>query len=298
MRRAFAFFLFIVFLVGCADEKSILKNYYQHYPYDYKEVKITILNSSVLATPTLKVSAACDNVFNTNATGDWSIQNLTITSSVSIINGKNCRITLNNYFDGTNTFTPLVPASPLVIAIASNGSVTTTSAFEYTNGATPTPTLQWFSASIGASNYTVAISFANNAVSATTSLTPTVLSTQTVSLANAGVTAPSVSNILITETVVLLVHLYTFTAVVSNSTACKYIDNSGGSPPYNPSNWISVNSAYNNASATTCPVLIPGSPLLVAGNWNNLWKTGVKTLVIWANTLNGISAYTTSNIGP
>jgi len=152
---------------------------------------------------------------------------------------------------------------------------------------------------LGAQNgavYNLAISYASNSITATTSITPTALTakTYTVSISQAAV-APSVSLVTVTQISILGILNYTLTAVVTGSSACKYIDNSTST--YNPSNWISVNSAYTNSNAKTCPIIIPGSPLLVAGNWTMAFKTGTTTLVIWAKTsTSGVSAYTTSNI--
>lgn len=245
------------------------------------------------AAPSITVNIACDNVFGTQAVGDWMQSSKTIITTVSLPQGKACRLTVTGFFDGTNTYSSV--SSMLVITISQTGSVATTGSYQYVNGSGVN---QWLLATQGPSLYTVNLGYAAQNLTATTSVTPSVLSLQNMSDTLAQVVAPTVANLTLTETRVLLITYDTLTANVTSSTGCKYIDNSGASPTYNAASWSSVNTAYNNASAANCPIMVPGSPLLILGNWTLLWKTNIKTLVIWANTLNGVTAYTTAMVGP
>lgn len=258
-------------------------------------ISVSLILAHTLANPNATFDINCDNVYNKNINGDWQQSNITASSSISIISNKNCQLTLKQYFDGNNTFTPTISNSPLIINIASNGVVTTTATISYTDNATPTANRAWFIAGQGGSTYSIIINYANDAISATQSISPSNLTIATMNITMANIIAPSVSSIIVTQTQITS-YQYTLTAVVTNATGCKYIDNTSNT--YTPSNWISVNQAYNNGSAKTCPVLIAGSPLLQIGNWNSVWKNNKITLVIWANRQNGINAYTTANFGP
>lgn len=291
MLSYFIIALLFTMLSGCGDipiiyDEILSKN------EDDELIYVSLILAHSLANPSATFDVACSNVYNTNANNDWRQNNVNVSSSIGIINNKNCTLTLKQYFDGINTFTP--SNNPLVINIANNGVITTTAAILYSDNAT-TPNLAWFIAAQGGSTYNLIINYAADAIIATQSINPNNLSITTMNINMANIVAPSVSSITVTQTKKRGTQ-YTLTATVSRSTGCKYIDNTSNT--YTPSNWISVNQAYNNASAKTCPVLTLGSPLLQNGNWNNLWKSGVITLVMWANTQNGINAYTTANFGP
>lgn len=263
----------------------------------FSKIHVAIRHDSIMSSGILTLKVTCDNVFNTNASNDWSINSVDVTDSVYVISNKSCHLSILNYNDNTNIFSPINSGSPLLINISSSGVISTpVSAVEYTTQGGQ-PILQWFSASQGLSNYSININFAADAVAAITALTPTNLQAQTVSVSNSQVAAPSVTSVIVTGTG-LIIKLYTLTAIVTGSTGCKYINNSPPNPPYTPSNWISVNAAYNAAGAQSCPVLIPGSINLVIGNWSSQWQVGSKTLVMWANSVNGVNAYTTANVGP
>src|SRR5579871_3390403 len=117
---------------------------------DMVQVKFSVMNAGNRLSGTLVVNLSCDNVYNPNSPGDWTMNNVSLTESsgqytVEIVGSTTCSITMVSYFDGTNTFTPSDLGSPLVMAIAANGDITESlSPIEYTNGATPTPLLEWF----------------------------------------------------------------------------------------------------------------------------------------------------------
>lgn len=258
-----------------------------------KDVSLTLLSEAPFVGGTLTLDLACDNVFGTGATDDWTMTNVAATSAVSIIQNKACRITVVSYYDGvTNTYTPVVLASPLVISISALGIVSPSSAIQYTSGG-GTPVLQWFSAYPGGTD-TVIINFASDAISTTTTVTSINLTGQSVSLAVNGVSAPTVSGLSLFSipSINSAPASYTLEATVSGSTSCKYIDNSSGT--YTPTSWSSVNTAFALATLP-CPVF---TPTPVSGNWTGLWGAGIKTLIIWANTVNNLSSYAVANIGP
>lgn len=248
----------------------------------------------IFADPSFTYTIGCDNVYNTGLSNDWTQSNRTVSNSISIPQGKVCRLSLSNYFDGTTNFTPVQVNVPLVITVSTTGLISASPPAQYSNGST----LQWFSAIQNGAAYTVKLNTALHTLSSTTSLSPTAISLQSFNLANDQVSPPSVTNVRVTQTRILVVVYYTLTAVVTNSSGCKYINNSGVTPPYNVSDWTSVNTAYNSLASNACPIMVPGSPLLLLGNWTSLWQPGIKTLVMWANTVNGVNAYTTAMVGP
>lgn len=254
-------------------------------------------DTGVILSGTLTLDLSCDNVFATGATADWAMQSVSASSSVSLVQNKACSIAVQQYFDGTNTFTPVNVNAPLTISVATDGAVAQTSPVQYTTGG-GTPILQWYAAAQGVSLYTIVMSFTSETVSGNSSVTPTNLASQAVPLSISGITAPTVSSLFVYDIPAInsVAESYTLVASVSNATSCKYIDNS--SATYTPTSWSSVNTAYNAGGAQACPVFVPGQLNFSQGNWTSLWSTGVKTLIIWANTVNGLNAYTTANIGP
>lgn len=258
---------------------------------------LSVINgdTGVILSGTMTLNLSCDNVFGTSATGDWTMSNVSASSNVSLIQGKACSVSMAQYFDGTNTFSPVNVNSPLTISVSSDGTISPASAAQYTTGG-GSPILQWYAASQGAASFTIVINFTNEAVSGNSSVTPTNLAGQTISLTIADVLAPTVSSLLVYNIpgINSSPTSYTLVSNVSNYTSCKYIDNSSNT--YTPTSWSSVNTAFQ--SAQTCPVFVPGQVGFSQGNWTSLWSTGVKTLIIWANTVNGLNAYTTANIGP
>lgn len=251
-------------------------------------------NGTLLAG-TLTLNLSCDNVFGTGTNGDWTMSSISATSTVSLIQNKACHITVSGYNDGSNSYAPV--ESPLVINIASNGAVSTSSIVQYTTGG-GTPTLIWFAAAQGVSAYTIVLNFINELVSGNNTLSPTDLAATAVPLSIDGILAPVVSSLLLYSIPAINSALASYTLVgsVSNFTSCKYIDNS--SSIYTPTAWSSVNTAFNAVGAQACPSLVPGVGNFANGNWTSLWGAGVKTLIMWANTVNGLNAYTTANIGP
>ena len=255
-------------------------------------VAVAVRRDGVFLTAGFVLNVSCDNVYGTAAAGDWQQNNISATSSVSVVANKACHITVLSYNDGSNTWTPV--SSQLVVNISSSGVVTSASALQYQTGS-PT-TYQWYSAVQGSSSYTVIIGYVGNSVSnATTSLTS--LTSQTITLSAALIAAPVVSSLTLYNipSINSGSASNTLTASVSGYTACKLIDNTSGT--YTPSSWSSVNTAYA-AATTTCPSFVDGQAGFAIGNWTNYWVTGHKTLVMWANTVDGMNAYAVANIGP
>jgi hypothetical protein len=238
----------------------------------------------------LTLNISCDNVYAPSSPGDWTQNNVAATTTISIVANKNCTLALVNYDDGTNVYSAVL--TMLSIAISSTGTVTQSTPQQYTSGG-GSPVLQWFSATQNGAPYTAAINYAASAIINTGPTLIDLLSTSfMVNMFN--VTSPTVSDAALTITNNAGTYSYTFTAVVSGATSCKYIDNSLAT--YAPTSWSSVNTAYNAAGALSCPVLTPGSAAI--GNWATLWQDGKITLVMWANTLDNANAYTTANFGP
>jgi hypothetical protein len=245
----------------------------------------------VFTPSTFTLGLSCDNVYGTGQTGDWTQNNVQVNTSVSIPAGKNCRITLTSYYDGTNTYSAVLTS--LVTTVSTTGTITSSAAAEYNSGGT----MIWIYSS-QAATYSIQYNYSSNAITATTSITPTVITIQTVALAISGCTAPAVSGLTLYSLGAInsAAATYTLVATVTGATGCKYIDNSNST--YSPTSWNSVNNAYN-AATNTCPSFTPASNGSTTGNWTNEYggsgPPAQKTLIIWYNICNGINAYTTAN---
>jgi hypothetical protein len=311
MKKIALFFSALVIVGGCGDGP---KNKAEHppiaspdlaldektvetfAPLNFVDAKLDILHEGVMTLGAMVVNLSCDNVYGTG-NGDWTMNNVSTTSgsTVSIIAGTTCHITLVSYSDATNTYTAVTTS--LVINISSTGTVSNAAAVEYTSGG-GSPVLQWFAAAQGASPYTVIINYAADAITVDTSPTITNLTGHTVTLTVAQIPAPVVSSLILYFTPALngAAASYTLTAAVTGSTSCKYIDNSAGT--YTPTSWASVNTAFNAAGAQPCPQFVDGATGFTPGNWTAFWVAGTKILIMWADTVNGLSSYATANIGP
>jgi hypothetical protein len=295
-----------IFFLGCSD--LLIKDQGSEISLDeqasfFKEPEMvsyklitTREGEEITTSASLTLGLVCDNVYGTNATGDWSQNNVSVTltsgaGTVQLPQSKACRITLTNYYDGTNTYTAVLTS--LVVTVSTAGAIAVQApgtAQEYIGGGIK----DWFFAA-SAGTYSIVYNFAADSITATQTITPTVISIQTVNLAIAGITPPTVTGLTLYSLGPINSQAavgYTLVATVTGSTSCKLIDNS--SSTYTATSWSSVNTAYN-AATITCPSFVPG----VAGNQNN-WTsyyngTTQKTLTIWANTVNGLNAYTTAN---
>jgi|GEM_PF-2057952 len=261
------------------------------------DVKLKVLHEGLLTAGDMTVNLACDNVFGGGATGDWTSNNVSTTSgsTVSVVAGKACRVTLVNYSDSSNTYSAV--SSSLVVSISSSGVVTAASALQYTSGG-GSPVLQWFAASSGGS-YSIVFNYAADAITASTVTSATALTGQTITLTVAQVPAPTVSGLTVYNVPTLNGVAATYTLVVTSpvitgSISCKYILNNGNT--YTATSWSSVNSAFNNVSAVACPQFIDGGSGFSVGNWTTNWNTGNTYLIMWANTVNNISSYTVANV--
>jgi hypothetical protein len=81
-----------------------------------------IQNLSLTFTSPLKLESgygdfdiACDSVYGTGESEDWQMSNVQANSSLSLLQGKECRLSLKQYFDGTKIFQPQNSLTPLVI---------------------------------------------------------------------------------------------------------------------------------------------------------------------------------------
>lgn len=296
------YILIVLFFIGCGDHdlpthsdtnSNLALDDRSEY---FLEPKMAIYQLSanhdgVLVASTFTLALSCDNVYGTGQNGDWSQNNVAATTSVSLPASKNCRITLSSYCDASDTcFNPVLTS--LVTTVSTTGTITSGSATQYTASGN---IKQWFYSS-QAGSYSIQYNYAADAITATTSITPTVINIQTVSLAIASITPPTVSNLTLYSLGAInsAAATYTLIATVTGSTGCKYISNNSNT--YNPASWNSVNTAYNNGSAVSCPSFTPASNGSTTDNWTNKYGgTGQKTLIMWANTVNGLTAYTTAN---
>jgi|SRR5579871_2117877 len=293
MDRSFGVVFLCVVLAGCGEVRDQYAVIARH-SYDEQAlsaIEIAVIKDGVMTSGTLTLNTSCSNVFGATHPGDWTENSITATSSVSVLAGVACTITMVSYNDGSHIYT--ATGSPLTINISSSGAVPPASATQYTSGGA-SPILQWFSASQGASAYAIVINYAADAITNSTVTSTTNLSATTISLSMINIPAPTVLGVTLTISNSAGTYSYTLTATASGATGCKYIDNSNA--VYSPTSWTSVNTAYGAVGATSCPTLTPGSATV--GNWNSLWHAGKTTLVMWANALGGVNAYTTANFGP
>ena len=289
--RGSRLYLVLLCTIGCGPMHELSEFSAPAFMIKPEPFLLSFKHDETVMAGTFTLNLSCDNVYSASSPGDWTQNNVSATSTVSIVAGKSCTITLVSYNDGTNTYSAV--GTQLSIAVSNTGTITQSTARQYTTGG-GSPTLKWFSANQGGSTYSAVVNYVSDPVSNTSSVTQTNLSAITFTLSMNGVAAPTVSGITLTITTSSGTYSYTLTATVSGSTGCKYIDNS--SSTYTASSWSSVNTAYAAAGATACPTLTPGSA--TSGNWNSRWQSGKKTLVIWVNTLNGVNAFTTANFGP
>lgn len=277
-------------LSGCGDINQI-----QAFdsPLNLVQVKLNFEHEGIIMSAGSVLNLSCDNVYSASSPGDWTQNNVSATTTFSLVNNKNCRVVLVSYNDGSNTYTDT--GTKLTITVSSLGVVSPASALQYTSGG-GSPILQWFAAAQGQTTYSIVINYTSNTVSSST-VSRTSLTSQTVSLSAAPIASPSVSSLTLYSIPALngASISYTLIASVSGYTGCKLIDNS--SSTYSPTSWSSVNTAYN-AATVSCPTMVDGQTGFSIGNWSSYWVSGQKTLVMWANSLNGLNAYAVANIGP
>jgi len=284
-------FLCVVHVVsGCGDITQI-----QDFDsaLNLVQVKLSFEHAGVMMSAGSVLNLSCDNVYSASSPGDWTQNNVSATTTFSLVHNKNCHVVLVSYNDGTNTYTDT--GTRLNIAVSNSGVVSAASALQYTSGG-GSPILKWFAAAQGQTTYSMVINYTDNTVSSST-VAKTNLTSQAVSLSAAPITSPTVSSLTLYSIPAIngASISYTLTASVSGYTACKLIDNTSGT--YTPTSWSSVNTAYN-AATTSCPTMVDGQVGFSIGNWTSYWVSGQKTLVMWANSLNGFNAYAVANIGP
>ena len=191
-----------------------------------------------------------------------------------IVKNSDCTITLKNYFDGANTFSPKGPA--LEIAISATGIITLTKTVEYSVSPADPDNKPWFFAAGGNGAYKLVINHGNDPKKVTNKIETVNMETVTVS-AGSATNAPNVTNVKISKSPRNNGEWdYSLIGKAEDAGACKILEASlVTNYDYN-----SINQAFNASNgAVTCPDnLLKGTQ----GNWNNFAKSD--KVIIWQST--------------
>lgn len=263
-------------------------------------IAISLMQEHIKTKASFDLSISCYNPSDINDTYHRELNHI---RDIITLPKYHCHITIHSYDDGIRKFTPLHNA--LVIEIDHHGIVNNALPKAYQSS--PEQLLMWLEVintkkpwdlSLSSSLYLLSGDGKHHKSSNKT------ITTTPVTLSISNVPSPSIDNItLFSEGNINsygLSNEYTLVctgiSIKSTVTACKYIDNSNNT--YDPTSWANVDQAFKHNEAIDCPSFDPADVNFTAGNFNHLWLPNKKTLIIWANTINGLNSYTTANIGP
>lgn len=259
-----------------------------------KNIYISLTQEHIKTKASFDLSIECHNPQNINDNYHATISHSK--DIVAIPPQYHCYITINSYDDGKRKFTPLHEALVIEIDHHGSGKKTLPKAYE------STPLLMWlefiptqpWDLSLASSLYLSSGSKTHHKSSNKTIIT------KAINLSMNNIPAPNIDNITLFDEENInnynINNNYTLIASESEVSTCKYIDNSSNN--YDPTSWASVDQAFNAHEAHECPSFNPADPSFTSGNFNQLWLPQQKTLIIWANSVNGLNSYTTANIGP
>lgn len=252
-------------------------------PSKLTTVNIKNFNSSTSDFTQLILDLKCPNALPGN--NDWKENGVTVTNanpSFSLVKGVACTITLQNYTDLTQSFTP--KAAPLILNISEVGIGTLTDpAVEYSKN--PSDSKTWYFAANTTSAYAVVLNFGKDPDNVVSEIVNKEMKPISVT-AGHGEMPPTVTGLQLTKTLKSngIDPEYSLFGNATNYDSCKVFKLSD----LTNYDYKSINTVFNGSAGKNCPGnLLDGTQ----GNWSQTASTE-GGIIIWAKTGSQFIGYT------